>query len=226
MTLKEFNQFMGKGDSGNSFLKSVFISLVVSFSVFLILYFSKLKEIENFIPKYGFYLFLAVLSYSLIIPSLKHIRPYKEFPCMGGMMVGMTLGMISGFLAGFFIGATNGIFWGNVFGIMVGILFGVWGGKCCGIMGVMEGMMSGFMGGLMGAMTALMVFNDNLKAMSIIIFVISCVIIIGLNFMIYKETKSETRNHEDNLLNAILSFILTTLTIWIMIYGPRSALLQ
>ncbi len=223
MSLKDFGKFMTKDVN---FVKSVFISLIVSFSVFLIAYFSRLRYIEDFFPRYGFYIFFGILSYSLIVPTLKHIRPYKEFPCMGGMMVGMTLGMISGFLPGFFIGATNGMFYGSLWGMIVGIGLGVWSGKCCGIMGVMEGMMSGFMGGLMGAMTAIMMFNDNLKFAGILVFVICSVIILGLNFMIYKETKGIDRIYEDNFFNAVLSFLLTTITIWLSVFGPRSVLFQ
>ncbi len=223
MGFKDFIKFVAKGE--NSFVKSVFISLFVSFFIFLIIYFLKFRFIDSFMIKYGFYIFFSILSYSLIIPSLKQIRPYKEFPCMGGMMVGMTIGMIAGFLPGFFIGATNGMFWGSVWGMMVGITLGVLAGKCCGIMGIMEGMMSGFMGSLMGAMTAIMMFNDNLKIAGVIVFAISSFILIGLNFMIYRETKS-SRKYEDNLFNVVLSFILTTLTMWLMVYGPRSVLFQ
>lgn len=224
MSFKEFSKFMTNGK--DSFVKSVFVSLFVSFAVFLAVYFAKLRYIDNFMPRYGFYIFFAILSYSLIVPTFKHIRPYKEFPCMGGMMVGMTIGMISGFLPGFFIGSTNGMFYGSVWGMIVGITLGVWSGKCCGIMGVMEGLMSGFMGGLMGAMTAIMMFNDNLKAAGVIVFLISSAILIGLNFMIYRETKGIDRLHEDNFFNAVLSFLLTAITIWLSVFGPRSALFQ
>lgn len=224
MISKEFKKFMTEGE--NNFVKSIFISLSVSFSVFFILYLLKLRTIDSFIPKYGFYIFFSIISYSLIVPSLKHIRPYKEFPCMSGMMVGMTIGMISGFLPGFFIGATNGMFYGSIFGMAVGIFLGVWSGKCCGIMGVMEGMMAGFMGGLMGAMTAIMMFNDNLKAAGVIVFIVSSVIMVGLNFMIFRETSGIDRKYEDNFLNVVLSFLLTTLTIWLAVFGPRSVLLQ
>jgi hypothetical protein len=144
---------------------------------------------------------------------------------MSGMMIGMTIGMISGFLAGFFIGATNGMFYGIVFGIAVGIFMGVWNGKCCCIMGIMEGLMAGFMGGLMGAMTSVMLLNDHLKLASAIVFAISAVIMFSLNYMIYgemKENKSEMK--ESHWIVVLLSAILTGITIWLMVYGPRSVL--
>ena len=227
MTLKEFTKSLNNNGTEGELVKTIFFSLIVSFSILVILYFIKLKYIENFIPKYGFYLFFAVLSYALILPSIRYIRAYKEFPCMSGMMIGMTTGMIAGFLSGFYVGATNGMFFGSIFGIAIGIFFGIWNGKCCGIMGIMEGMMAGFMGGLMGAMTAIMMYNDNLKIAAFILFIISSVIIIGLNFMIYKETRGADRIHKDSeWFTVFWSFILTIITTWIMVFGPRSVLFQ
>lgn len=221
MSLKEF-----KDNNLNGLLKTVFVSLFTSFIVFGIVYLLKLRFIDNFIPKYGFFIFFSILSYSVIIPAIKQVRVHNDFPCMGGMMIGMTIGMISGFLPGFFIASTNGMFYGSVFGMIVGMGLGVLSGKCCGIMGIMEGMMAGFMGGLMGAMTSIMMFNDNLKAIGIIVFVISSVILTGLNFMIYRETKGVDKKPTDEMFNIVLSFILTTVTIWLAVFGPRSVLFQ
>ena len=208
-------------------VKTIFISLITSLVTLGILYLLKLKYLENFIPKYGFYLFFAILSYAIILPSFIHVRAYKEFPCMTGMMIGMTLGMTTGFLSGFYIASTNGMFYGSIFGMIIGILFGAWNGKCCGIMGMMEGMMAGFMGGLMGAMTAFMLLNDHLKITAVIVFVISGVIITGLNYLIYKETRQMERKHKDSALFTIMwSFILTNITTLFMIFGPRSVLFQ
>ena len=227
MTLKEFTKSLNINGTEGELVKTIFFSLIVSFSILAILYFIKLKYIENFIPKYGFYLFFAVLSYALILPSIRYIRAYKEFPCMSGMMIGMTTGMIAGFLSGFYVGATNGMFFGSIFGIAIGIFFGIWNGKCCGIMGIMEGMMAGLMGGLMGAMTAIMMFNDNLKAAAIVLYIVSAFIVTGLNFMIYNETREAERKHKDSELFTIFwSLILTMVTIWIMVFGPRSMLFQ
>jgi len=227
MALKEFMQTLTKDGVEGELIKASLVSLSASFILLGIFYFFKLRYIGNFIPKYGFYLFFAILGYALILPSIRHVRAYKEFPCMSGMMIGMTIGMMAGFLSGFYIGATNGMFWGSVFGMAVGMFFGAWNGKCCGIMGVMEGLMAGFMGGLMGAMTALMMFNDNLKAAGVLVFLISAVIMAGLNYMIYKETRGAERKHKDNEFFTVLySLILTGATILIAVYGPRSVLFQ
>ena len=227
MPVKDFIKSLNGNEAEGELVKTIFVSLATSFILLGILFFIKLKYIENFIPKYGFFLFFAILSYSLILPSVRHVRAYKEFSCMSGMMIGMIIGMISGFLSGFYVGSTNGMFWGSVFGMAVGMLFGTWNGKCCGIMGTMEGIMVGFRGGLRGGMTAIMMLNDNLRAAAAIIFIISGTILFGLNYMIYKETREMERKHKDDEFFTISwSFILTAVTTWLMVFGPRSLLFQ
>jgi hypothetical protein len=217
MGLKEFTKELNGQRVEGELVKTMLYSLITSAVVFALLYFFRLRSIESFFPKYGFFLFFAILSYALIIPAVRQVRAYGQLPCMSGMMIGMTIGMISGFLSGFFIASTNGMFIGSVFGILIGISLGVWNGKCCGIMGTMEGTMAGFMGGLMGAMTAFMLFNDNLKASAVIVFVVSAFIMTSLNYMIYGETKeSERQRREDHFWTIALSFVLTTATIWLM----------
>ena len=79
------------------------------------------------------------------------------------------------------------------------------------------------MGGLMGAMTAFMLFNDHLITSMIIVFIISSVILVLLNYMIYKEMKENERQiQEDHLWTFVITFILINLTIWLMVFGPRS----
>jgi len=225
MTFKEFTKELNGSRVEGELLKSILYSLLVSFGLFAILYIVTLRYIDNFIPKYGFYIFFAILSYAIIFPAIKQIRAYGRFACMSGMMIGMTAGMMSGFLSGFFIGATNGMFYGLVFGMAVGIFMGVWTGKSCGIMGIMEGLMGGFMAGAMGAMTSVMLLNDHLKFASVIIFVICAVIMFSLNYMIYLEMKENKREvKESHWIVVLLSFILTGITIWLMVFGPRSAL--
>jgi MFS family permease len=224
MSLKEFKKELRGSRAEGELLKTMFYSLAISLILLALLYYFKLRYVESF-SKQLFFIFLALLSYALIIPAIRQVRAYEQFPCMSGMMIGMTFGMIAGFLPGFYIGATNGMFWGSVFGMSVGIFFGIWNGKCCGVMGFMEGIMAGFMGGLMGAMTSVMMINDNLKAASIIVFIIGAVIMSALNYMVYQETKERARElKEDHFLTILISFILTALTIWIIVFGPRSAL--
>jgi len=223
MTLKEFRKELNGNRVEGELIKTIFYSLVTSFLVLGLLYYFRFRYIENFMEKYGYFLFFAALSYSLIIPAIRQVRAYKEFACMAGMMIGMTTGMIAGFLAGFFIASTNGMFVGSVFGMAIGMALGMWNGKCCGVMGIMEGMMAGFMGGLMGAMTAFMLFNDHLIASMVIVFSISAVILFSLNFLIYKEMKNEERKFkEDHFWTFVISFILIILTAGLMIFGPRS----
>jgi hypothetical protein len=225
--VKEFVKSLTKDGVEGEFIKTIFVSLATSFVVLAILYFLSLRYIGNFIPKYGFFLFFAILSYALILPSVKYVRAYREFACMPGMMIGMTIGMVAGFLSGFYVASTNGMFIGSLFGMTIGISFGIWNGKCCGVMGAMEGIMAGFMGGLMGAMTAFMLLNDNLRVAAVIIFLVSGAILFGLNYMIYKETREMERRHRDDAFFTIFfSLLLTAITLWIMVSGPRSLLFQ
>src|SRR3989344_7351592 len=196
MTFKNFMKELSGKDVEGEIIKSVFISVITSLILLGVLYFLVLENVENLIPKYGFYLLFAVLSYAIIISCMRQVRAYKDFACMSGMMIGMTLGMIAGFLSGFYVGATNGMFYGGIFGMIIGILMGIWNGSCCGIMGIIEGIMAGFMGGLMGAMTALMLLNDHLKAMGVIVFIISSLIMLSLIYMVYKETKETERQRK------------------------------
>ena len=72
-----------------------------------------------------------------------------------------------------------------------------------------------------------MLLNDNLKIAAILVFLISTIIMFGLNYMLYKETKSmERQRKEDNFLTILLSFILTIVTTWLIVFGPRSAIFK
>ncbi len=227
MAFKEFvNELNGDRVEGE-LIKTIFYSLLTSFIFLGIVYFLKLKTIQDFMPKYGFYLLFSALSFALITPAIRQVRAYKEFPCMSGMMIGMTMGMIASFLSGFYVASTNGMFIGGFFGVAIGITLGVWNGKCCGVMGSMEGVMAGFMGGLMGAMTSFMLLNDNLKTAGVLVFAVSAVIMVKLNYMIFTETKeSERQRQEDHLFTSILTFILISITTWLIVYGPRSGIFQ
>ena len=227
MSVKQFVKELNNDKVEGELVRTIFVSLAASFVLLGILYFLRLRYIADFLPKYGFFLFFAILSYSLILLSVKHIRAYREFPCMSGMMIGMTIGMIAGFLSGFYVSSTNGMFVGSIFGMAIGISLGGWNGKCCGVFGVMEGVLAGFMGGLMGAMTAIMMFNDNLKAAGVIVFLVSGFIMFGLNYLIYTETREIERKHKDDeFFTIFFSLLLTAITLWIMVAGPRSILFQ
>lgn len=223
--MKEFLKSLNSNRVEGELIKTIFYSLLTGLGFLLILYFLKFRYIEDFVPKYGFYLFFAVLSYALILPSVRQVRAYREFACMPGMMIGMTSGMIAGFLPGFYVASTNGMFIGGFFGVFLGISFGVWMGKCCGLMGAMEGIMAGFMGGLMGAMTSFMLLNDNLKIAAVIVFLISSLILFMLNYMIYGEMKETQRQlKEDHYLTLFLTLILNALTVWLVVLGPRGGI--
>ena len=220
MSFKEFLKELNGNRAEGELIKSIIYSLVTSFIILGILYF---KLGNSFFSKSGYFIFFAVLSYAILIPTIRQVRVYREMPCMAGMMVGMTTGMIAGFLPGFYIASTNGMFVGSLFGMTLGIFLGIWNGKCCGVMGVLEGMMAGFMGGLMGAMTAFMLLNDNLKIAAIVVFFISAIIIFGLNYMIYKEMKESARQRrEEQFWTIVLTFILTVVTVWFMAFGPKT----
>lgn len=225
MAFKEFmKELNGKRVEGE-LVKTIFYSLITSFVVIGFLYMFVFKEIADFIPKYGFYLFFSAISYSLLLPAVRQVRAYRQFACMSGMMIGMTLGMTAGFMSGYYMGATNGMFIGGMFGIAVGSILGIWMGSCCGIMGFMEGIMAGFMGGLMGAMTSVMLLNDHLKLATIIIAVVAGIISVSLNYMIFLETKeNERQRKEDQFTTILVTFIIIIATAWIMVFGPRSAL--
>ncbi|MEI6732129.1 MAG: hypothetical protein WCK90_05640 [archaeon] len=226
MSFKQFTKELNGSRVEGEIIRTIIYSIITSAVILAGLYFLRLKTVPDLIPKYGIFIILAVLSYAIIIPTIRQVRAYKEFLCMSGMMIGMTSGMISGFLAGFYVGATNGMFVGIVFGMAVGMAIGIWLGSKCGVMGFLEGMMSGFMGGLMGAMTSVMLIADHLRASSIIVFVIGAIIMIALNYMIYLENKEKQHAPEDHLTTIIITFILTVVTTWIMVLGPRSALFQ
>ncbi|MBI2507631.1 hypothetical protein HYV89_01630 [Candidatus Woesearchaeota archaeon] len=226
MSLKEFFKEINKNERvEGEMIKTIFYSLATSLIFLGVLYFFEFRFREGFVTAQGFFLFFAALSYALIIPTIRQVRAYREFPCMSGMMIGMTIGMIAGFLPGFFVASTNGMFYGSIFGMSIGIILGIWNGKCCGIMGIMEGIMAGFMGGLMGAMTAFMLFNDNLRAATFIVFLISAIILFSLNYMIYKEMNREERKRkEDHFSTIVISFILMSITTGIIVFGPRSGI--
>ena len=102
MTFKLFVKELNGNRVEGELVRTVAYSLITSFVILGILYFVSFRYMDNFIPKYGLYLFLAALSYAFILPSVRQVRAYKQFACMPGMMIGMTIGMIAGFLLGYY----------------------------------------------------------------------------------------------------------------------------
>lgn len=229
-----FNHFLKELFSGKSIEKEVtlfFFSLLIILSLTeIISYYAFFINITDFFSKYGYYLIYLILSIVFTSSLIWHIKAYgSNFSCMSGMMIGMTVGMLAGFLLGLIIGATNGIFIGSIVGVILGIFIGAWCGSCCGIMGILEGMMAGLMGGLMGPMTSLMMLNDNLKLIFPLIFGSSFLILLGLDYMIFKETKSKEiiNFYKYNKFNyTTICFILTLGLTYLMIYGPKTGLLR
>jgi hypothetical protein len=124
MSFKQFRKSLNEDKVESELIKTVFISVLTSAITLGILYFTKLKNVEGFIPNYGFFIFFSILSFAIIVPAIKQIRSYKELPCMAGMMVGMSFGRMSGFLPGLFIASTNGMVYGSIGGMTIGIYFG------------------------------------------------------------------------------------------------------
>jgi hypothetical protein len=225
ISVKKFIESLNSKRVEGEIIKTILYSLLASFSVLIILYLVKFRFIDNFLEKYGIFFLLFIISLSFMLAIVRQIRAYKEFNCMSGMMIGMTIGMISGFLSGFFVGATNGMFFGSMIGIIVGISFGIWNGSYCGIMGILEGIMAGFMGGLMGSMSSVMMINDHLITASIAVTLVCLTILIGLSYMVYKETIERDRVHNENhLFTIIVSAILITSISLFMVFGPRGGL--
>lgn len=223
-TISFIDALNDKGAEGE-LIKTFFYSLITSGIIAGIFWFAKLQFVDGIISRYGYYFFFATLSYAFLIPAIQHVRAYKQFSCMTGMMIGMTVGMIAGFLGGLYIGSTNGMFMGGVFGMTLGIMAGTWTGSCCGIMGFMEGIMAGLMGGLMGAMTAVMLLNDHLRTAIAVIFVITTIILVSLNYLVYRETREHDSHDKIHLLWSIMaSAALTSITIMIMVWGIKSGL--
>ena len=100
MSFKDFVKELNGSRVEGELIKTIFYSLLTSFILLGLLYYLKFRYISDFLPKYGFYLFFAALSYALVVPTVRQIRAHKNMACMSGMMVGMTIGMIAGFLGG------------------------------------------------------------------------------------------------------------------------------
>ena len=201
----------------------IFIMLTV---VETIAYFGILKTIPNFINNYAIWFFHTNLTVASVGGAMWHLYSYKiKVTCMMGMMIGMTIGMQTGMLIGAILGATNGFFIGALVGMLISVTVGAITGKCCGIMGIMEGMMAGVMGGTMGPMITVMMFTDHLHWLMPFYIIINLIITWGLIYLVFEESV-EGKKHEkqpvDFSLFASICFLVTTILVLIMLYGPKN----
>ena len=204
-----------------------FVGLFLLFGVFYKFYFSALPD---FTTKYLWYFFYTIIVVIANATAIYHLKAYRNaVTCMTGMMIGMTIGMITGFSLGYLVGATNGMFIGTVYGILLGVVVGIWCGKCCGIMGIMEGAMAGLMGGSMGAMLSVMMLSDHILLFTPFFILVCIGILFGLGHIVFKEhALSEEKIIKPYPLSLffVICFIVTTITILLMLYGPKSILVS
>jgi hypothetical protein len=197
---------------------------VIVYSFIALLFLTTIVSTMNILPisKYLFYIYLSAFGTSLLLGTIWHVSAYFDhFTHMNGMMVGMTLGMTTGFLAGAIIGATNGMFIGSVVGMVGGILVGAYWGNCCGVMGVLEGIMGGVMAGTMGAMLSVMLVLDNLDAFLGLLFISFAGILIGLNYLVYKETLGDEFKIPQIGKPILIAGLAHLILMLIIAYGPR-----
>jgi hypothetical protein len=72
-----------------------------------------------------------------------------------------------------------------------------------------------------------MTLADHIKILGVTILVISALILIGLNYMVYVESKGKKSASEVSLAKLLVwDAILTVATILIMVMAPRSFLFQ
>ena len=194
------------------------------------LYFGYFKTVPN-VGRYAPYMVYIAVSVAVIGAGVWHVKSYRHtFSCNLGMMAGMTVGMMVGFLLGAIIGATNGMFMGSVYGMFTGMFAGGWCARNCGIMSIMEGLMAGLMGGIMGAMTTVMMINDNLAIFMPILIGSITIILAGMTVMIFRESeehqgKIPPKDSHEIFLYVLALFVLAMFTTFLMVYGPKSALL-
>ena len=205
---------------------AIFISLFFIEAVFYLLF---LKQIPQFLTKYGYWILYTNLSIASLAAAVWHYNSYKtKTTCMVGMMIGMTFGMQTGMMLGFIIGATNGFFIGALLAMIAGTFVGILTGKSCGIMGILEGMMAGLMGGTMGPMISVMMLSDNIRWFTPFYMFINIAILFGLSYMIYEELVEGKRELVKKPLDftSIMLFciILALGMILLMTLGPKSIL--
>ena len=194
----------------------------------LIAYFGFLKNISNFLPSFGLWIFYLDISIVTIGIALWYIASYSGYKsCMASMMIGMTMGMQIGMMIGAVYGAVNGFFIGAMIGMIAGSLIGAITGKTH-TMGWLQGLMSGVMGGTMGAMITLMMFTDRIIYFMPFYMILNIAIIIGFLKMYHEEV---IKDNADVVINDIGILTFTSLCVIagfvftaILVYAPKSIL--
>ncbi|MFH1750204.1 MAG: hypothetical protein ABH863_00845 [Candidatus Micrarchaeota archaeon] len=220
-----FMAFLSGTLSGKENFKAQSKSLeIFVYSLVGLLFLTTLIVLANILPvaPYLYYVYLSALGTAILLGTIWHISEYFDnFTHMNGMMVGMTLGMSAGFLAGAIIGATNGMFIGSVVGMAAGILVGAYWGNCCGVMGILEGTMGGVMAGTMGAMLSVMMVLDHLNEFLALLFISFAAILLGLNYMVFKETIGETPKAPTMNKTILLAAVAHLIMMAVIAFGPR-----
>jgi len=194
-------------------------------------YWGFLVDLPGFAKRIGPHLPYLIAAVAAIAGATWHLKVVRrDLGEMVAMMVGMTFGMIAGFLGGYLVGATNGMFTGSVFGVLVGCALGWYVGDCCAMMSRMEGLMAGLMSGVMGAMTAVMLLNDRLTWFTPFLLLVSLIILSGLSYLVHKEYREKQgvevafNSRLGFLPFTVACFLVTALTVGVMVFGPKSVL--
>ena len=211
-------------------IKYASVGLLILILLEAIAYIGFFQAIPNFFSKYIWWIIYLDISIASLGASLHYMMSYKsEAPCMTGMMIGMTVGMQIGMMIGAVVGATNGFFSGAMVGMILGSIGGTLAGKTSkSTMSWLQGLMSGIMGGTMGPMISVMMFTDHLVIFMPVYIILNVVLLIGFMKMYHEElvhdNKELVHKNIDFITFVSASVIITFVILFVMVYGPKSAL--
>lgn len=201
--------------------------LIVQF----LLYRQFFMSTPGFLQRYGWWLLYLDISVVAVFAVLAYLRTYHlRTSHMMSMMIGMVVGMQSGTMLGSVMGATNGLFVGSMVGMLSGGVFGIYiGCRCASTMAVVQGLMSGGMAGTMGAMLIAMMLRDHVLVFMPFFTLVNLLILIGFTFLFHEHSvitgECPARNTPPSFPLLILyTFLTTTFLAWLMLYGPKSAM--
>ena len=189
-----------------------------------------LRNIPGFLGRYAWWIFYLNISVATLGMSIHYMMTHKsKAPCMTGMMIGMTIGMQIGMMLGAVVGATNGYFSGAMVGMILGSIGGVLAGFISkSTMSWLQGLMSGIMGGTMGPMVTVMIFTDNITIFMPFYMLLNVILLFGFMKMYHEELVVDNKELVKKEIGFVTylsaSIIVTFLLLFIMVYGPKSAL--